>query len=151
MMSQRMTHFNLTTKEHLSQRLGTFNGPEKRHAILRTFDKSACVFRQVWLKHGAERVVHGLPVTFPARQQQQHTSAKGVGQVLSCFASGTDTLTTLQRLIKQCISFPFPSCPTLRQILERPVGTQAKAMPQSSKTTVRKTPSSKHSNCQFKI
>lgn len=140
-MAQRMTYFSLSTKEHLSQHLGTFNGPEKRHDIRRTLTR----VRTCSGKFDSSTVPSAFSTDFlrffQLRQQQQHKAAKSVGQVLSCFASDSDTLTTLQLLIESRISFPFPSCPTLQKILERPVVTQAKVMPQSS-ITVRKTPAS---------
>lgn len=90
MMAQHMTCFIVTTKKRLSQCLGTFNGPEKRHAIQRASDKTEYVFRQVWLKHGAVHILHGLPAIFPPAQQQQHKAAKGAMPVTqSC---GTSTV-----------------------------------------------------------
>lgn len=135
-----MTYFRLSTKEHLSQHLGTFNGPEKRHAVRRTLTR----VRTCSDKFDSSTVPSAFSTDFlwffPPKQQQQHKAAKSVGQVPSCFASDTDTLTTL-RLIKLCIGFPFPSCPTLQKILQRPVVTQSKVMPQSL-ITLRKTPAS---------
>lgn len=136
MMPQRMTYFSLSTKEHLSQHLGTFNSPEKRHAIrsVRTcsdkFDSSTVPstfstdFLRFFLQDNSSNTKQPrawdkcCPVLHLTQIHWQHYN------VLSSRAS-----VFLSPLAQRC-----------RRFL-RPVVTQAKVMPQSG-ITVRKTPAS---------
>lgn len=120
-VSQHMTYFSVTTKEHLPL--------------------MACHKEKIWQE--SVRVQTSLTTrAFCYTTAATQSSHERCGlQAQSCRTSAVLFCIKDQCLsfIKACISFHFPSWPTLGKTLGRPVITKTSATTRSSKAIVRKT------------